>query len=93
MRAAILAARGKGQPPPMLSLAFYCGDHLLPESGGVLDQDYKTMMQMRTLSNIYYTVQQAPTYTGHDIHKIPPSMQRVISALMKRDMWPPRKVT
>lgn len=85
----MLAARGKGSPPPPLSLAWYCGNNLLPERGGVLDQDYKTMVQMRVLSNVYSAVQQAPHYTGEKIHGMPTEMKRVIAMLRKRGMWTP----
>lgn len=87
IRAAILAARGKGPPPPLLQLAWFCGDHRLPDVGGVLDQDYSTMLRMGTLRNIYQVRQAAPRYTGKKIHDMPTDMKRLVKSLRDQGLW------
>lgn len=69
MRAAVDAARDKGEPPPDLELAWLCGDNHLPEPGGVLDQDYKLITTMHTLRNIHRTVQRFYSLKGDDVNK------------------------
>jgi len=78
----VLIAKGKdAQTPPPLQLAWYCGQNHLPEAGGVLDQDYTTMMQMSALSNIYNAVKGARGATGDSIHKLPAGTLSIISLL------------
>lgn len=62
------AADGKGEPPPDLELAWMCGTHLLPEGGGVLDQNAKQLRQMKALANVYRTVQKYRGLTGDAIN-------------------------
>jgi len=49
-------------------LAWLCGTHLLPENGGVLDQDAKQMATMKALSNVYTTVQKFRSLTGEAVN-------------------------
>jgi len=82
-----MAARGKGEPPPALQLAWFCGDSLLPEAGGVMDQDYAMMRHMSVLANIYRVKQAAPKYTGKKIHDMPADMKRMIGWLRAEGLW------
>lgn len=82
-----MAARGKEPPPPLLQLAWFCGDEHLPEVGGVLDQDYATMRQMGVLRNVYRVRQAAPRYTGKAIHDMPTDMKRMIRWLRDEGLW------
>lgn len=83
----MLAARGQGQPPPLLQLAWFCGDSHLPDIGGVLDQDYSVMKRMGALRNIYQAKQAAPRYTGKAIHDMPVDMKRIIKWLREEGLW------
>lgn len=75
-------AKGKDAPtPPPLQLAWYCGQNHLPEMGGILDQDYSTMMQMTALSNIYNAVKGARGATGDAIHKLPSGTLSILASL------------
>lgn len=52
------AAKGKVDPPPLLSLYLNCRNWgALPRSGGMGDQSYKQIWQMNTLANVYYTAE------------------------------------
>ena len=84
-----LAARGKGEPPPELTLAWFCGDHHLPDSGGIMDQDYATMSQMRASSNIYRVVKKFYTLTGEDSVKgFSPDERELLAWLDKMELLP-----
>lgn len=69
LEAAVLAAKGKGNPPPELELAWLCGDYHLPESGGVFDQDYQLFRTMRILNNVHSAVTHLFSLSGEDINK------------------------
>lgn len=63
-----VAKSGKGEPPPELQLAWFCGDHL-PAAGGVLDQDYGLLRRMRILTNVHSAVSHLFSLTGEDVNK------------------------
>lgn len=65
----MLAAKGKGSPPPELELAWLCGDYHLPEAGGIFDQDYQLFRTMRILSNVHSAVNHLFSLTGEDVNK------------------------
>ena len=67
----------------MLTLAWYCGDSHLPEGGGMLDQDYRTMRLMRAARNAYDVVERTKRLVGDEIHKMPTGDKRIISYLRK----------
>lgn len=84
------ARNEKGQaPPPELELAFMCGEHHLPDAGGILDQDYDLITKMRYLKLVYYTVQNAPKYVGKQLHDMPSSMKRMVLNLNQMRLWNP----
>lgn len=58
-----------------------CGDSLLPDAGGVLDQDYGLMYRMRSLQNIYRTVSRLRNLKGKDIHSLTDSERRLLRGL------------
>jgi hypothetical protein len=67
-------------------LAFWCGDDHLPDTGGVLDQDYRTMKRMRATRNVYDAVRQAKNATGKQIHSLSPSTLNIIASLRKQGL-------
>lgn len=64
-----------------LRVAWMCGDGLLPDTGGVLDQDAGLMTKLRVCTNIYRTVTRLRSAKGADIHKLTDSERRVIRVL------------
>ena len=77
-----MSAKGQGPPPPLLQLAFWCGSQHLPDVGGMLDQDYKTMRHMMAVKNAYETVDYARGLVGKDIHtKLSPGQKKTIGYL------------
>lgn len=53
----MLAAKGKGPPPPRLRFAWWCLKYnLLPKSGSMAEQDYREMYLNDVLPNIYSAV-------------------------------------
>jgi hypothetical protein len=77
-------AEGRTPPPAELRLAWMCGDHSLPASGGVLDQEYQVMHRMRSLDNIYNVVHRLRNLKGEEIHSLTDTERRIIRSL--RDM-------
>ena len=75
------AAMGEGRPPVELDLAWMCGDGLLPEVGGVMDQDYVTMERMRAARNIYNAVVRLRDAGGANIHQLNNRERRIIRSL------------
>lgn len=69
------------QPPGELKLAWWCGDNLLPEVGGVLDQDYGLMQRMNVLHNVYRTVQRVRGMRGAEIHRLTDGERSIIKWL------------
>lgn len=67
----------------MLELAWMCGQYHLPETGGVLDQDYKTMRLMNAARNAHAVIERARRTTGKDIHNLPAGDKQTLAALRK----------
>jgi hypothetical protein len=83
-----LASGKKGiETPPPLLLAWWCGANHLPSPGGMLDQDYKTMMQMRALSNVHDAVRTSRAAIGPDIHKLPVGVKKIIKSLIDQGLY------
>jgi len=81
---AVEAARDIDEkPPPELSLAWMCQSYpgSLPETGGILDQDFVLMTRMQSLSNIYNVVMRLRSLQGADIHKLTTAERRMIKSL------------
>jgi hypothetical protein len=87
IEATVAAANGRGTPPPLLSLAQMCGPYHLPESGGVLDQDYRQYITMRTLHNIHDTIPRVRAMTGTKIHNMSAADKRVVKMLIDMGLW------
>jgi hypothetical protein len=59
-----------------------CGEQLLPENGGVNDQDFMTMHRMKALNNIYRVVSHLRSLQGEAIHTLSDSERRILGALI-----------
>lgn len=56
IQAAVYAAKGKGEPPPLLVLVWNCQKWAtLPRAGGMGDQSFVEIWRMNVLANVYYT--------------------------------------
>jgi uncharacterized membrane protein len=64
-----------------LRLAWMCGESLLPDSGGVLDQDAELMTKMKVTRNIYRTVTRLHSMQGAQIHALTDGERRMIKSL------------
>lgn len=84
---AVEAARSGGPAPAELRLAWMCGESLLPEVGGVLDQDGALMLKMRVLSGIYRLVQKIRAAHGDEIHKLSDNERRTWKYLIDAGIW------
>lgn len=73
------AADGDAPAPPELRLAWECERfHCLPDSGGYMDQDYKLMLLMATLSNVYSVYSRFRNAQGTQIHQLGNSERRIL---------------
>jgi hypothetical protein len=62
-------------------MAWMCGDHYLPDGGGVFDQDYQLITRMRTFSNIYNTLDKMRNLKGNTIHQLTDGERRLIKRM------------
>ena len=71
-------------PPPVeLRLAWLCENwKTLPEGGGMMDQDYRTIARMTGLSNVYNVVVKWRNYTGERIHLLTDHDRRMLRWLL-----------
>lgn len=83
---AVVAAVDDGEdPPPSLRLAWMSRAYsALPESGGVLEQEYAMMHRMGVVSSVYDVLSRMRNYKGKQIHSLSISERRIIKSL--RDM-------
>jgi hypothetical protein len=58
-----------------------CGEHLLPDAGGVLDQDAELMARMRSMRFVYRTLNQLRDAVGADIHRLSTNQRLLIRKL------------
>lgn len=77
------AAHGEAAPME-LKLAWMCGENLLPDVGGVLDQDCELMTKMRATSNVYRTLTRMRSLQGSQIHTLTDGERRLIRSLRER---------
>lgn len=70
-------------PPPELRLAWWCGDKLMPDSGGLLDQDYELWVKMKTLENVWRTISRLRNLKGEQIHSLSESERKLIAYLLR----------
>lgn len=81
------AADRKGAPPPELQLALFCGDYHLPESGGILEQEYRLMRRMIYLGNVYRTVRKFRSLMGDAVNtELNPSERVLLGELQAMGM-------
>ena len=78
---------GKASPPPALSLAQNCqGWNNLPEVGGFLDQDYKTMSEMNVTLNIYNIISKVKNARGSAIHLLTHRERMILKPLVEKGL-------
>ena len=78
---------GRSSPPPALSLAQNCqGWNNLPEDGGYLDQDYKTMSEMNVTMNIYNIVNKVKNARGSAIHLLTNRERKMLKPLVEQGL-------
>lgn len=69
-------------PPEELRMAWMCKQwEALPDTGGVLDQDYVLLTRMSTLHAVYAAVSEYRNAKGDAIHRLSPSTGRTIKRL------------
>ncbi len=69
--------------PAELLLAFWCDQyHTLPDPGGMLEQDYRTIVLMNALLNIYRAVHHFVFARGEEIHNLTPDERKTLRRLM-----------
>lgn len=79
--------KGRLGSPPELTLGQNCrGWSVLPEPGGYLDQDYKTMYGMNIALNIYGVVTRVKGFSGRSIHQLSDSERRMLKPLVERGL-------
>lgn len=82
IRAAVDAAKGEGTPPALLGFAWQCQKwNMAPVGGGLLIQEYRRMMVMSVLDNVYQTVKHVRSLVGEQIKYMSVDEGRVIAAL------------
>jgi hypothetical protein len=73
---------GEASAPPDLRIAWDCQRyHCLPDAGGYLDQNYRTMLRMTILSNIYNAYAHYRNSQGAQIHTLGESDRRILRYL------------
>ena len=71
----------------MLLLGQNCqGWSVLPESGGYLDQDYKTMVEMNVTVNIYNLINKVKNARGSAIHMLTKQDRLLLKPLVERGL-------
>ena len=79
--------QGRGSSPPELLLGQNCqGWNVLPEVGGYLDQDYRTMMGMNIALSIYSAVTKVKGARGAAIHSLTASERMILKPLVERGL-------
>lgn len=71
-----------GPAPADLQLAWLCGETLLPEAGGVMDQDAGQLTRMRICANVHRTLSRYRALSGDAIHSLTPGERRVLRGLL-----------
>jgi hypothetical protein len=66
-----------------LEIAWMCGDHHLPDSGGILDQDGFLMRKITACRNVYGTLYRMKHLKGADIHKMTDNERKIVRSLME----------
>ena len=78
---------GDAKPPKELRLSWLVTKYgTLPESGGLLDQEYALIHRMDVASNIHSTLQRLSSLTGHSIHKLTDTERRTLRLLKDLDL-------
>lgn len=76
------STEGDGDPPPDLELALMCQKwNTLPEAGGMLDQDARTMKRMSGVLAIHNVLKRWRSLTGKNIHQLTEGERRLLRML------------
>ena len=71
-----------GKPPPELVLAWNCERwNALPETGGMLDQDWRLIVRMNTTQNVYNTMSHLRNLKGDQIHSLTSGERKILTYL------------
>lgn len=72
----------EGDPPPELRLALMCQKwNTLPEAGGMLDQDARTMKQMSGVLAVHNALTRWRTLIGKQIHQLTEGERQILRML------------
>ena len=76
------AVDGDTPAPPELYIAWEC-EHwgCLPDSGAYFDQDYRLMLLMKVLSNVYAAYSRYRNASGRQIHSLTTGERRILRNL------------
>lgn len=76
-----------GPPPPELRLVWMCAKyHCLPDVGGLMDQDWRTLHRMTVFENVYNAQSRLRSAKGAEIHNIPAHDMEIIAWLRKNGL-------
>ena len=82
-RAVVESVTENAPPPAELRLAWQCERwHVLPNEGGLYNQDYLTMHRMNTLSAVYNAIVKIKNLKGTQIHTLSDGERRILRMLM-----------
>lgn len=56
------------KPPSSLRLYFFCGEHHLPSAGGIMEQEFALMKEMRYIGFVYRTIRKMRSLVGDAIN-------------------------
>jgi len=83
MQAVVECITDDAPPPVELRIAWQCNRwNTLPESGGLYEQDYRTLLLMTATSNIYNAVTRMQNLKGKRIHELTEAERKVIRVLV-----------
>ena len=73
-----------GPPPPELSLAWDTERWgVLPDAGGLYDQDYALLRRMKVAANVYAALSGYRNMKGNQIHNMTDAQRRIVAGLRK----------
>lgn len=77
------AVDDEGDPPPELLLSWECSRYnVLPDAGGVYDQEWALLYRMRIATNIYNALSKLRNAKGKEIHRLTDGERAIIKWLI-----------